>query len=119
MCIHYYWILLLPKQYRIAQYSSVISSIAFDDQYLSLYCGAIMRMYLNGAEASSTIRVLGFSNPTLIQIHMLKLFKQVCECDAQLGRRRIEDEMRSTLQIICKKGVFNYAHASNLADAGS
>ena len=78
-----------------------------------------MRMYLNGAEASSTIRVLGFSNPTLIQIHILKLFKQVCECDAQLGRRRIEDEMRSTLQIICKKGVFNYAHASNLADAGS
>ena len=36
-----------------------------------------MEMYLNGTEASSTIRVIGFSDPTLIQIHMLQLFDNV------------------------------------------
>ena len=35
----------------------------------------------------------------------------MCECDEQLGRRGIEDEMRSTLQIICKKGcLIMHAH---------
>ena len=36
-----------------------------------------MGMYLNGTESLSTIRVLGFSDLTLIQIHMLKLFDNV------------------------------------------
>lgn len=44
---------------RIAQYTSVISSMAFNDRdqylYTSLYDGAIMGMYLNGTETASTI----------------------------------------------------------------